>query len=1257
MMQRLGNSKNTAFSALFTLFLAVSALASAGAATGCGDNGNTETGSPDAGQPGPQEAGGGFDAKPEATSPPPDTGIPDTGIPDEGVPCAAPTFSPPPGTFTSSVAVTITSSDPGAQIYYLTNGAVPTPTTGTAYSVGSPVNIATPGMTTLIAIASGPTCLVSAPTSGVYTIALPPNTCNTPAPTRAAGQYDNDFKLGLAAAPSTGCMAPTICYTLDGSAPSCSAGSCTGTSKKYDATALIAIDGTVTSSTTGQVTVKALACEAGADDGVLAGGATYTLKVGQPVLQGPAPDPAVHLYDATNVILHPMVSSTTSAATAFYSLDPNHKPSCSAGTALMALPATLPISANLGNQTAFVAACKPGYLASDVTAAAYTITLNPPSVDVAGGKTYDANQTVHVVDTANAETQTGAYVCLTADGTAPACAASGCAAGQQKLSHGGAIAGGVHANGTDLKAIACAGTAVPFAPSAVYDSTPYTLKLDPVTFSPPSGSPIPNGGSLTVNVGSSGTGHAYDFLCWSNDGQTVPDCACTKAGLQPKASGASFSTTIVNQTTLQAVGCLSTPSANMDVYLPSDTPAATSSYQSAAQIAAPAILPANGAINNPQQVTFRNSEIAGGASAYFCYTTSDAAPAINAGKCYAPGSTHGATTCTSAVTAPQDASTDGPTVSTSGTVVRAIACDNSGAKRPSAEATAVTYTLIAGDPTIVPAGATVNLGQAITITTKTQGAELHWNDAGGTPSCATGLTAHNGVLIASSTPDSKGAYEATYYAMGQETGRFTVVACKTNYARSQNTASTTFGYSVAAPTFTYPTGVYDDYLADGLSLAPGVTGTWVCLGSGSATPGCGHGPGLCTGARVAPLTTACNYTADVSGQPNVAPQCSAAAAAADSSVTLTALVCAPTLPATHGIAGSTTVAVQHTLQVSAVGMTSPVSASNLTAPTAVTFSLTQTTNLPDGDPSAGHTVNGATNHAVFLCASTDALPNQPASCADFAKGATGTPGNGWVCSSDCPAPPATCNTTPTRGGAGPTLTLPDVGESATYNVFACKDGMAYSHGSATLTFTPYAHTVSMTGAVADFVQVAAPNGEVIPADGAAAKAYVSWDADQVYVGFDKGSVYANADIVHFYVGGANVGTQIADTVTATGTAPLPANFNARYHVFWKFNGQTAGMDEWTGGQWKISAGTVTTKYVAGSTFVEFSVPRSALTGAGGTPYFLGGDNDTPGATGQVAGTAWPAFGTQGNTNTVWRQWQSEIFDAAYFPNDTKNIKP
>jgi hypothetical protein len=79
---------------------------------------------------------------------------------------AAPTFSPPAGTYTSAQTVAITSATSGASIRYTTDGSTPSETAGTLYS--SPVSISV--TTTLKALAFKTGMTDSTVTTGVYTI-------------------------------------------------------------------------------------------------------------------------------------------------------------------------------------------------------------------------------------------------------------------------------------------------------------------------------------------------------------------------------------------------------------------------------------------------------------------------------------------------------------------------------------------------------------------------------------------------------------------------------------------------------------------------------------------------------------------------------------------------------------------------------------------------------------------------------------------------------------------------------------------------------------------------------------------------------------------------------------------------------------------------------------------------------------------------------------------------------------------------------
>jgi hypothetical protein len=117
----------------------------------------------------------------------------------------------------------------------------------------------------------------------------------------------------------------------------------------------------------------------------------------------------------------------------------------------------------------------------------------------------------------------------------------------------------------------------------------YTLQVDPVGIAPGSTTAIPAGGVLqgvqVTQVGPSGD-RPYDFICWSTDGTTAPDCACNGATPEdaPATVGPGLYVSKGNATpvmqvqaqgasgiTLRALGCAKG-------YLPSDSPYATATW-------------------------------------------------------------------------------------------------------------------------------------------------------------------------------------------------------------------------------------------------------------------------------------------------------------------------------------------------------------------------------------------------------------------------------------------------------------------------------------------------------------------------------------------------------------------------------------------------------------------------------------------------------------------------------------------------------
>ena len=124
--------------------------------------------------------------------------------------CAAPTFNPAAGTFTTSTAVTIATTTGGASIRYTTNGTTPSSTVGTVYS--SPVSLT--ATSTLKAIAYETGLTNSAVTTGVYTIQ-----CAAPNFNPAAGSYTS-----ATVTITTATSGASIRYTTNGTTPSSTVG-------------------------------------------------------------------------------------------------------------------------------------------------------------------------------------------------------------------------------------------------------------------------------------------------------------------------------------------------------------------------------------------------------------------------------------------------------------------------------------------------------------------------------------------------------------------------------------------------------------------------------------------------------------------------------------------------------------------------------------------------------------------------------------------------------------------------------------------------------------------------------------------------------------------------------------------------------------------------------------------------------------------------------------------------------------------------
>src|SRR5256885_8422048 len=238
-------------------------------------------------------------------------------------------MSPSGVTFTSSVAITLTDSTPGAVIYYTTNGSTPT-TSSAAYT--GPITVTTTQTIKAIAAASGYTTRAVA--SGTYTIQ---GAAATPALSPSGGTFTSSVSVTI----TDSTPGATIYYTTDGSTP-------TASSTTYS--------GPLTVTTT--QTIKAIAAAPGYTTSAPAS-ATYTIQV-------PAATPALSPGGGTfTSSVAVTLTDSTPGAPIYYTTDGSTPTTSST-------PYTGPI---IVTQTTTVRAIAtaPGYTTSALASATYTI--------------------------------------------------------------------------------------------------------------------------------------------------------------------------------------------------------------------------------------------------------------------------------------------------------------------------------------------------------------------------------------------------------------------------------------------------------------------------------------------------------------------------------------------------------------------------------------------------------------------------------------------------------------------------------------------------------------------------------------------------------------------------------------------------------------------------------------------------------------------------------------------------------------------
>lgn len=250
---------------------------------------------------------------------------------------ATPIFNPGSGTYSSKQTVTISTSTPGATIYYTTDGS--TPNTGSQPYSG-PITVSSSETVSAIAAASGYTNSPVGSASYVITAGQ----VATPTISPASGTYTSAQTVTI----SNSTAGATIYYTTNGIAP-------TTTSSVYS--------GSITVSST--ETVQAIAALTGYSNSAIAS-ATYTIT-GAGVQQAAAPTftPTGGSYASAQTVT---IASSTPSAVLYYTTDGSTP---TTGSAVFSAPITVGSS-----ETLKAIAAATGYSNSAAASAVYTINLS-----------------------------------------------------------------------------------------------------------------------------------------------------------------------------------------------------------------------------------------------------------------------------------------------------------------------------------------------------------------------------------------------------------------------------------------------------------------------------------------------------------------------------------------------------------------------------------------------------------------------------------------------------------------------------------------------------------------------------------------------------------------------------------------------------------------------------------------------------------------------------------------------------------------
>jgi hypothetical protein len=569
-----------------------------------------------------------------------------------GTPVAAkPTFSPGSGTYSSTQTVTISSSTPGATIYYTTDGSMPT-TASQSYS--GPVTVSQSETISAIAVASGYANSPIASATYVITLGL----VATPTFNPAGGTYTTTQQVTL----STTTAGATIYYTTNGATP-------TTNSTVYS--------GPITVSNT--QTLSAIAVLAGYTNSAVAT-ATYTFNL--PQAATPIFNPGAGSYPTAQTVT---ISSTTPSAIIYYTTN-GSTPTTS--STVYSGPITVSTS-----QTIRAIATASGYTNSAVATAAYAINQSQAATPLfsPGAGTYTSPQNV-VLST----TTPSAIIYYTTNGRTPTTSSAVYSAPIPVTStetiRAIAVATGFtnSAVGSATYTINLPAAATPtFAPGAgtyssvqsvvISSSTPSATIHYTTNGSTPTTSSLVYSGPITVNTSETikaiaiATGYSSSVVASAayviNLAQTAPPTFTPPAGTYSSAQSVAISSSTPSATIYYTTNG-STPTTSSAVYSGPISVAASqtikamatvsgltaSSVSTAAYIinavvttpaATPTFTPAAGTYTSAQSVTITSST----PSATIFYTTNGSTPTTSSTQYSGPISVSSTTTINAIATA------------------------------------------------------------------------------------------------------------------------------------------------------------------------------------------------------------------------------------------------------------------------------------------------------------------------------------------------------------------------------------------------------------------------------------------------------------------------------------------------------------------------------------------------------------------------------------------------------------------------------